>query len=131
MTFTILKGWHYSLPPVFGLFWKKKKMVRELYFDYSCKYFLNIEDAGDVNKLFGIGYFPGHHTDSARVGWNYVDGKIRLYAYCYVDGERIIEQLGEVGFHTWVKVILEVKKGIYFFRICDPLNDWYYSNCLG
>jgi len=58
-------------------------------FTESCRYDLG-KDQGDINKLFGIGYFPHHHDNSVRIGWNYdlVSGKINLFAYWYKDGVR-------------------------------------------
>ena len=56
-------------------------------FTESCRYDIG-KDQGDINKLFGIGYFPHHHETSVRIGWNYdiVSGKINLFAYWYQEG---------------------------------------------
>lgn len=58
-------------------------------FTESCRYDIG-RDQGDINKLFGIGYFPHHHDNSVRIGWNYdiVSGKINLFAYWYAQGVR-------------------------------------------
>ena len=69
MNYRIHKGKHRAWPPVFGLFWKKE-MSRDVYFDLSAKYDLPGDaDDEDVNKLFGFGFFPSHHIESARFGW--------------------------------------------------------------
>ena len=56
-------------------------------FTESCRYDIG-RDQGYINKLFGIGYFPHHHDNSVRIGWNYdiVSGKINLFAYWYAQG---------------------------------------------
>jgi hypothetical protein len=58
-------------------------------FTESCRYDIG-RDQGDINKLFGIGYFPHHHDNSVRIGWNYdiISGKINLFAYWYLEGKR-------------------------------------------
>lgn len=107
--FTIQKGEHRAKPVKFGLWYKKKKLSREVIFDYNAKYFIQGADFEDINKLFGLGFFTFgqiwkvilgffsqklipdalHHTDSIRIGWNYdvESNKIRLYSYTYVNGE--------------------------------------------
>ena len=55
----------------------------------SCRYDIGIEQA-DINKLFGVGYFPSHHVTSVRFGWRYdiSSGMIELMAYWYHDRVR-------------------------------------------
>jgi len=130
MKLTIHKGKHRAWPPCFGIFLQKRWMERDIVFDNSCRYELpDPLDKEDVNKLFGFGYFPGlHHVDSARFGWNYNadTGKIRLYAYCYVDGNRSFQFICEVPLN--VKVRLRIAVYInkrYVFSVHDGHNDWY------
>lgn len=126
MTFTIHKGKHRSFPFIFGLH-SKKWMERDVVFDSSAAYELNSEDQNDVNKLFGFGYFNGHHQDSARFGWNYsaVAGRVRLYAYCYVNGERIIKELCEVHIHKKVRCLINIYQYRYAFTVHDGYNNWH------
>lgn len=66
-----------------------KLLAYRVAFTESCRYDIG-RDQGDINKLFGIGYFPHHHDNSVRIGWNYdiVSGKINLFAYWYAEGVR-------------------------------------------
>lgn len=66
-------------------------------FTESCRYDIG-EDQSDINKLFGIGYFPTHHSKSVRIGWNYnrLSDKINLWAYWYDNGKRRMEFLSAV-----------------------------------
>lgn len=103
-------------------------MERDVVFDETAAYDLPEEDTNDVNKLFGFGYLNGgHHKDSARFGWNYNNktGRIRLFAYCYVNEKRIIEELCEVLPHKKVRLIISVTQdGNYYFSVHDGYNDW-------
>lgn len=59
-------------------------------FTDSCKYYIGTDDQADINKLFGIGYFPHHQQKSVRIGWNYnlVSNVVNLFAYWYSKGQR-------------------------------------------
>lgn len=81
----VKKGKHRFFPYTFGLTWAKVHKY-ELQFHYGCKYDIG-EDQGDINKLFGVGYWF-HHRNSARIGWRYMDGRIEIMYYCYVNGQR-------------------------------------------
>lgn len=50
----------------------------------------------DINKLYGFSDCSSHHhTNSARFGWRWLDGALEIFAYIYVDGERMWEHLGD------------------------------------
>ena len=55
----------------------------------SCRYDIGVEQA-DINKLFGVGYFPHHHRDSVRFGWRYdiASGMVEIMAYWYLNRVR-------------------------------------------
>jgi hypothetical protein len=124
MKFKIKKGRHW--PGLIGWFATKwirivgsKPFIisRVIEFTNESKYDLPLaEDMSDVNKLFGV-CFGDVHKDSARFGWNFdkESGKFLLYSYCYINGRREFEYLGEVGF--WDKVIapIEVNENCYLF----------------
>ena len=133
MKFTINKGRHRAWPPVFGIFYNKRHMERDVIFNLSFKYDLpGIYDDGDINKLFGIGYLPGHHTDSARFGcvYNKASGNVDLYAYCYVNGERIFKFICEVKLHDRVRYSLDIIGDVYSFTVQDPFNTYrVYGGC--
>lgn len=79
--------------------WYNKKIIRRQFtLSFDCKYDLGDNDQDDHNKLFGIGYFPSQHTDSARIGWRYDTNKEKfiLSAYCYANGVRSMKVLCEV-----------------------------------
>jgi len=128
LKYVIHKGKHRAWPLSFGLYWNKKHIERDVVFDQTCKYDLpGVYDDGDINKLFGIGYFPGHHTDSARFGWVYNNssGKIDLYAYCYVNGERIFKFLCDVRLHQRVRCMIDVIGDVYSLTVIDAFNSYF------
>lgn len=127
MIYRIKKGRHRAWPLAFGIYYKMRSMQRNVLFDNSCRYDLPIADADDVNKLFGIGYLPGHHTDSARWGWNYNQAtrKVRLFAYCYVDGERVIKFVAEVAPYRLINLSIDVIGDVYSFTVYDAYNGYH------
>jgi hypothetical protein len=70
-----------------------------------------MRDQGDINKLFGVGYFPSHHENSVRVGWNYdiVSGRINIFAYWYVGGKRDWQYLRsvDIGVMCYFKMYID------------------------
>lgn len=86
-------------------------MVR---FDDSCRYNIG-PDQGDINKLFGVGYFPHHHRNSVRVGWNYLPqtDKIRLYAYWYNKGVKGWHYMHSVNIGDYVYPSIHINRGTH------------------
>lgn len=129
MTATIHHNHHRAWPPSFGIYWNINRMHRIISFDATAKYDLpGTQDDDDINKLFGWGYANGgHHQDSVRFGWNYNNntGRVALYAYCYVNGERIMKWLCEILPHRKVLCMIDKIGNTYSFTICDPLNTYY------
>lgn len=125
MIFTTHKGKHRAWPWVLALFFGNK-IVRDIEFDISAKYDLQTEDNKDVNKLFGFGFFPSHHDQSARFGWNYnaVLNSINIFYYCYVDGKRAFRQLCTIPLYTRVRMSIDVINKVYSFTVTDPKNEW-------
>jgi hypothetical protein len=53
----------------------------------------------DVNKLFGFSDCNSqHHENSARVGWRWLNDKLELLAYVYVNGVETNEKICDVNF---------------------------------
>jgi hypothetical protein len=114
---TIFKGAHFAWPLSLGIGYKRKDVVKKVTFEDSCKYKIEGEDMFDINKLFGIGYFFSPHTDSARFGWRYNPDvqEIELFAYCYVNKERV----------DWLLCELELNKA-YVLGIHILVDSYYF-----
>lgn len=119
MTFTIFAGRHRARPWRFNFWWRKTSFTWVVKFTESCRYDLQGPDQLDTNKLIGIGYLPGHHTDSARFGWRYDAEKdmIELSAYCYVGGRRVIQHIGFCEIGKWYRIELFVTRWAYHLSL--------------
>jgi hypothetical protein len=95
-------------------------------FTPSCKYDLGNDDQLDINKIFGIGYFPGHQRNSIRFGWNYslVKKKIQLFAYGYADGKRDFQHIQDVAIGQTINLEIKVSKGMRNRRIVTFHEMW-------
>lgn len=86
-------------------------------FTESCRYFIG-EDQSDINKLFGIGYFPHHRYLSARFGWRYdiASGMIEVLTYRRMNWDK-----------TWTSLGLYFIGKEYIFELCRPnaYKKWY------
>ncbi len=91
----------------------------EAILDSSCIYQnVNPANQADINKLYGFSDANTHHqTNSARVGWNWYEGKMRIHAYCYVNGVRNYRELGTVEVNTPFSASIEVLPGKYVFTL--------------
>ncbi|MBC7426721.1 MAG: hypothetical protein H7321_09320 [Bacteroidia bacterium] len=119
---TIKKGHHRPLIPALGLYFNKEKIERKVTFHASCRYAATSESS--INKLFGIGYFPSHHNNSARFGWKYnaETDSIDLFAYCYDNGERLSSLsnqhiIASVNIGIEITLSITVKETAYIFEI--------------
>jgi hypothetical protein len=99
--YVIKRGTHgpFKFPKIlFGA----NKMAYTITFKESCKYEIG-SDQTDINKLFGIGYFPHHHRNSVRFGWVYNPSKsqtMEIWAYWYDNGERKYEFMCDVPINS-------------------------------
>jgi hypothetical protein len=56
-------------------------------FDNTAIYVIsNTAEATDVNKLYGFTETLDNHINSARIGWRYLNNRLELFAYVYVNG---------------------------------------------
>lgn len=131
MTFRIPRGKHRARPLRLGIWWKRPVFIWNVLFEESCRYDLKTDDQFDTNKLIGVGYLPGHHTDSARFGWRYWQdmGKIELSAYCYIGGQRMIQHLGFVEIGEPYRFQLSITIKAYLFDVYDPEQDKAVGGC--
>lgn len=120
MIFTIKKGKHFSnqfLYKMYNFFNFKKKVEYIVKFPSSCIYELNKKDQMDINKLFGFSLGVLHHQNSVRFGWNYLEGKIILHAYCYEDGKRNNSFITRIPLDQEFKLGIFVEENVYTFVV--------------
>jgi hypothetical protein len=80
----------------------------------------------DINKLYGFADCSSHHqTNSARFGWGWYNGAMRIHAYCYSGGVRAYKELGVVNLNETFDCRLTVLPGKYLFTLngkTDTMN---------
>lgn len=126
MIFTFKQGKHRARPLYWLVWWPLlyniTELKRRVRFSFSAKYELGNGDQDDVNKLFGLS-FGRVHRNSARFGWMYspYNEKFILYAYCYLNGERIFSNICECVAHREYDCSLIVTYDEYIFMVmqCD------------
>lgn len=74
------------------------------------------ENQYDINKLYGFADNNRHHQQfSARFGWRWSDGALRLFAYVYNDGIVSSGELGTIGIGAEVTCSIRVAGDAYIF----------------
>jgi hypothetical protein len=114
--FTIPKDKHYSTYRVELL--ESSSLIFNATFDESVVYECQtIENQWDTNKLFGFSDCnSAHHENSARFGWRWINKRIEIIAYCYVNGERIIEYIGSTQPFKTNSYEIQLTDTHYIFR---------------
>lgn len=87
--------------------------------DSSCIYTTsNPSNQADINKLFGYSDCTSHHhKNSARFGWNWYQGALRIHAYCYVDSVRTYREIGTVKVNEEFECKLTLQANAYIFSL--------------
>lgn len=90
-------------------------------FDSSAIYqTTNPQNQYDINKLYGFSDNGGHHHQfSARIGWRWSDGALRLFAYTYNNGLRDEKEISTVAIGAEVRCAITVMGEMYAFSVND------------
>ncbi len=96
--YVIRQGDHYATPRVVESL-QTNKLSFTAKFDPSCQYIF--EDPGfqdSKNKLLGFADCNSlHHENSARFAWQWLHDQLEIFAYCYVNGQRVEQFVGVVA----------------------------------
>lgn len=86
-------------------------------FDSSCIYQTRVpENQWDINKLYGFSDNNAlHHQYSARFGWRWSEGALRLFAYTYNNGVRDSKEIGVVPIGKEIDCAIALTGGTYVF----------------
>lgn len=88
-------------------------------FDSSCVY-LTADPANqwDINKLYGFADNNANHQEfSARIGWRWSEGALRLFAYTYNKAIRDSKELAVIPVGQDVHCAIKVAKDRYVFSV--------------
>jgi hypothetical protein len=115
---SVKKGKHRFFPNKWALWVFPKKLSTQVIFDFDCRYNIGGNQT-DINKLFGVGWFPHHHRNSARWGWRWCPEKekIELFAYIYSNKKRISEYIDDVSLGNSITLTINIYKNRYAFII--------------
>src|SRR5579875_284418 len=88
-------------------------------FDSSAIYqTASLENQYDINKLYGFSdNNADHHQFSARFGWRWSDGALRLFAYIYNNGVMSNKELGTVAIGIENNCSIQVTATTYVFTL--------------
>ncbi|MGZ8510531.1 MAG: hypothetical protein ACXWWA_09155 [Chitinophagaceae bacterium] len=115
VTYLIRKGQHYSdKRPLKTVSTVEMKFYAK--FDQSGIYqTVNPANQYDINKLWGFSEGFNNQYNSARVGWGYSDGAIRLYGYVYSKGIRHSKEITSVTPGQEIYCSIKVSGSNYIF----------------
>lgn len=88
-------------------------------FDSTAIYTATIPDNQyDINKLYGFADNSGHHHQfSARIGWRWSDGALRLFGYIYNNGIVSYKELTAISIGPEQDCSIKVTDTSYVFTV--------------
>lgn len=96
------------------------EMLFKVKFDNSAIYTtINPLNQYDINKLYGFTEGNDPHVNSARIGWAYNDGKLRLYAYAYNSQQRLTQEITTVNIGETINCAIKLDSLNYIFIVND------------
>ncbi|PKV75376.1 hypothetical protein [Pontibacter ramchanderi] len=93
----------------------------EATFDSSAIYQTTItNNQADINKLYGLSDCDTeHHTNSARYGWRWFEGRLEIHAYTYNNKIRNTSYITSVQLGQANRYELEMGEKEYTFKVND------------
>ncbi|MBM3432548.1 MAG: hypothetical protein FJX92_06060 [Bacteroidetes bacterium] len=111
--FTIKKGNHFCDQ-------SRVKAVTTSQMDFTVRFnasaiytTLDPANQADINKLWGFSEGNDHQFNSARIGWAYHNGALRLYAYVYDKGVRSHQEITPVSLNTNIPCSIKLSGDTY------------------
>lgn len=85
---------------------------------------LSPENQDDINKLYGFAdNNSNHHEYSARFGWRWSNGALRLFAYVYNQGIVSSKELTTINIGQEVNCSIKIIPGKYLFTVNDTTEE--------
>jgi hypothetical protein len=79
---------------------------------------LSANNQNDINKLYGFSdNNADHHQFSARIGWRWSDGALRLFGYIYNNSIMSFEELGKIGIGEEHTCSIKITATQYIFTL--------------
>lgn len=119
-TFVIKQGEHYSTPRLVQSLQSNTLNFRATFNETAIYDFGDTGFQSSKNKLLGFSDCNSlHHDNSARFAWQWFQGQLEIFAYCYVNGERKEKFIGAVELHQENRYQLQVTEDSYIFQLND------------
>ena len=115
-SYTILKGAHYCRESSIKFFSGNDINFRVKFSNSAMYKTLETENQGDVNKLYGFSEGIDNHLNSARIGWNWQNNALRLYAYTYANGVRNCKEISTVVIGEAIDLSIGIAANKYLFK---------------
>jgi len=130
--FTIYGGQHYSVPWLTESL-QSEKLVFKARFNKSAIYhFADPSTQSNRNKLMGFCDCNSLvHENSARFAWVWLNDRLEIYAYCYVNGGRHDQFVGVADIDKYNRYEIALTEDQYIFRLDDnpPVYVKRGNNC--
>jgi len=116
--YTIPKGEHYARQNTFQSI-NLEELNFTVRFDSSAIYQTSDPaNQEDINKLYGFSDNHAEHQQfSARVGWNWARGTLRLYGYVYNNGQRVSQEITSIQVGTEYACSIKISADQYIFSV--------------
>lgn len=115
--YTIRKGEHYCDQNTVKMI-KVSQMNFMVKFDNTAMYqTIDPVNQYDINKLYGFSEGNNHQYNSARIGWAWNDGALRLYAYAYNNGIRQSQEITTVAIGSEISCSISLSGYNYIFTV--------------
>jgi hypothetical protein len=120
--YTITRGEHYATGNTYQPI-ETSELQFEVKFDSTAIYTsATAENQYDINKLYGFSDNNAqHHSYSARFGWSWTNGALRLYGYVYNEEKVSSKELAAIPIGTTVTCSIKVNNNAYLFYVNNAL----------
>lgn len=116
--FVIQKGKHFASPRLFQTLQSNTLNFKAIFNETAIYEFQEESFQDSKNKLLGFSDCNSmHHENSARFAWQWYKGRLEIYAYCYVKGERKERFVGSVNLNEPNQYHLAITDSNYIFRL--------------
>lgn len=117
-SFLIKKGEHYATTRVVESL-QSNVLSFQARFDESAIYHFDEQGFQDSkNKLLGFSDCNSlHHENSARFSWQWYNDQLEVWAYCYVNSERVEQFVGVVEINELNNYEISLTADAYVFRL--------------
>lgn len=130
--FIVHRGDHYAFPKLTETL-QSRVLIFDARFNESAIYYLGEQSIQcSRNKLMGFCDCNAQvHENSARFAWFWYQDQLKIYAYCYVNGEVQEQFVGVADIGKYNRYEIELAKDQYIFRLDDnpPVYMKRGNNC--